>query len=81
VPANAVRGHGLVAAAVPDLLAGHLADLAPANNVRDRGPAVASAAGLSVRHGPLRATRGRGPVAIAGLWWTCGPDSSAGDQR
>jgi hypothetical protein len=29
----------------------------------------------------LHAIRGRGPVAIARLRWTCGPDSSTGSQQ
>ncbi len=48
---------------------------------RGRDLAAAGAAGLSARHGPLRAVRVRGSAAVARLQWTCGLDSSADGQR
>ncbi len=72
-PAGAARGRCAAITATLGLLARH------------RPPPIAcgggAAPGLSAGHGPLRAARGRGPAAAAGLRWTCGPDSSAGGQR
>ncbi len=63
------------------LLCANLAVPAPAGAACGRSPVATAAPGLSTRHGPLRAARGRGPAAAAGLQWTCGLDSSAGNQR
>ncbi len=73
VPTGVARSCGPIATSVAGLSVGH----GPLRATRSRGPA----AGLSTGHGPLRAARGRGCAAVAGLWWTCGPDSSAGSQR
>ncbi len=69
------HGCGPAAAGATGLSAEH----GPLRAARDRGPVVAGAAGLSAGHGFLHGARG--PTAVAGLWWTCGPDSSVGNQR
>jgi len=71
VPTSVVRSYIPTAAG---LSIGH----APLRAAHGRGPV---AAGLSARHRPLRATHGRGPATVAELQWTCGPDSSANNQR
>jgi hypothetical protein len=63
--------------AAPSLSTGHR----PLRATRGRGLAAATTPSLLAGHGPLRATRGCGLVIAAGLRWTCGPDSSTGDQR
>jgi hypothetical protein len=57
------------------------AEHGPRHAARGYGPAAVAALGLLAGHGPLCAARGRGPAVAAGLRWTCGLDSSAGDQR
>jgi hypothetical protein len=73
VPAGVARDRGRVAVGVAGLLAGH----GLLRATRGRGPAT----GLLAGHKPLRAVHGRGPVTTTELQWTCGLDSSAGDQR
>jgi len=73
VPTGAARGCGPIATSATGLSVGH----GPLLATRSRDPT----AGLSTGHGPLRAARGRGLAAATGLWWTRGPDSSAGGQR
>jgi hypothetical protein len=63
------------------LLCANLADPAPTDVARNRGSAVVATIGLSTGRGPLRATRGCGPAATAGLCWRCDPNSSASGQR
>ncbi len=72
-----IRGCGAIPVAGPSLLAGH----GPLHVARGRSLVAVVALGLSARHGPLRAARDRGPTVVAGFWWTCGLDSSAGGQR
>ncbi len=72
-PPPATRGCGVV----PGLSVGH----GPLRAIRGRGLAAAATPGLSAGHGPLHAVRSRGPAAVAGLRWTCGPDSSTGGQQ
>ncbi len=63
------------------MLCANLAHPALAGATRDHGPVVTAAPGLSAGHEPLRAARGRDPAVVAGLQWTCGPNSSASGQR
>ncbi len=99
-PAGVACSRRPAVAGATSLSAGHLADPAPVGVTRGRGSAAVGAAGMSTEHGllratcgcnpivglsaghgPLRAACGCGPAAAVGLRWTCGPDSSAGDQR
>jgi hypothetical protein len=57
------------------------AEHGPPRAARGCGAAPTVAPDLSAGHGPLHAARGHGPVAAAGLRWTCGPDSSASGQQ
>jgi len=61
-------------------LCANLADPVPVGATRGYGPAVVAIPGLLAGHGPLHVVHSRGLVAVAGLWWTCGLDSSVGGQ-
>ncbi len=78
---GAARDCGLAVAGAAGLSTGHLVDPAPTGAACDCVPAVADAAGLLTGRELLRAVRGCGRAGAAELRWTCGPDSSAGDQR
>ncbi len=71
--AGVARGRGPTATGAAGLSAMH----GPLRATRGRDPATS----LSAGHEPLRAACGHGHAVAAGLRWTCGLDSSIGDQR